>query len=147
MRKSFSCRDWLRLLGLPWPPKVSALSTGPGTGSEKVPPEWHSDFPLGFGHQSLTRLLPRFREVALRLRPSLVGAGFHPAESIPDAMARDRLEHRVDQVPPLARRRLPQRLLERRHRLQCPLEAQVPWLLVMGLGRLGHHASDQVVSE
>src|SRR5512135_2720861 len=92
-------------------------------------------------------LLPRFREVALRLRPSLVGAGFHPAESIPDAMARDRLEHRVDQVPPLARRRLSQRPLERRHRLQCPLEAQVPWLLVMGLGRLGHHASDQVVSE
>ena len=36
-RKSFSCRDLLRLLGLPWPPQVSALSTGPGTGSEKVP--------------------------------------------------------------------------------------------------------------
>ena len=41
-RKSFSCRGLLRLLGLPWPPKVSALSTGPGTGSEKVPWGWLS---------------------------------------------------------------------------------------------------------
>src|SRR5512132_3905715 len=64
-------------------------------GAGRVYRSFTSDFPLGFGHQSLTRLLPRFREVALRLRPSLVGAGFHPAESIPDAMARDRLEHRV----------------------------------------------------
>jgi hypothetical protein len=36
-RKSFSGRDLLRLLGLTRPPKVSALSTHPGIGSEKVP--------------------------------------------------------------------------------------------------------------
>ena len=36
-RNSFFCRGLLRLLGLPWPPKVSVLSTDPGTGSEKVP--------------------------------------------------------------------------------------------------------------
>ncbi|SIO67787.1 hypothetical protein SAMN05444166_8447 [Singulisphaera sp. GP187] len=36
-RKSFSGRALLRLLELPLPPKVSALSTSPGIGGEKIP--------------------------------------------------------------------------------------------------------------
>jgi hypothetical protein len=36
-RKFFSCKDLLRILGPPWPPKVSALSMSPDTGREKVP--------------------------------------------------------------------------------------------------------------
>ena len=65
-RKSLSGRDLLRLLGLTWPPKVSALSTNPGTGSEKVPDTSISTLAIGrhfqrpehFGAEISARLCP-----------------------------------------------------------------------------------------
>ena len=62
-------------------------------------------FPLHRCHQSFARLGSRFHQITLLLWPTLVGAGFDPAESVSDLVAGDRLQHLSDQRHSIDRRR------------------------------------------
>src|SRR5208337_3004831 len=101
--------------------------------------------PLSRLQQAFARLLARFHKKSLCFRSSFVGARFDAAGAVAYSVVCNRPEHRCYQVFPVRWRLPSQRLLECRHRLKCPLEAYQSRLFVMRLGRLGCHASYQVI--
>ena len=62
-------------------------------------------FPLSRLNQGFTCFTSGYHQESLRFRPPLVGAGFHSAESVPDLVAGDRLEHLSHQRNSIDRRR------------------------------------------
>jgi all-trans-retinol 13,14-reductase len=103
--------------------------------------------PLSRLQQAFARLLARFHKKSLCFRSSFVGARFDAAGAVAYSVVCNRPEHCCYQVFPVRWRRPSQRLLECRHRLKCPLEADQSRLFVMRLGCLGCHASNQVISQ
>src|SRR5208283_4888030 len=101
--------------------------------------------PLSCLQQAFARLLARFHKKSLCFRSSFVGARFDAAGAVAYSVVCNRPEHRCYQVFPVRWRRPSQRLLECRHRLKSPLEADQSRLFAMRLGRLGCHASYQVI--
>src|SRR5271166_1240061 len=101
--------------------------------------------PLSCLQQAFARLLARFHKKFLTFRSSFVGAWFDAAGAVAYSVVCNRPEHRCYQALPVRWQRPSQRLLECRHRLKSPLEADQSRLFVMRLGRLGCHASYQVI--
>src|SRR5271165_10310 len=101
--------------------------------------------PLSCLQQAFARLLARFHKKFLTFRSSFVGAWFDAAGAVAYSVVCNRPEHRCYQALPDRWQRPSQRLLECRHRLKSPLEADQSRLFVMRLGRLGCHASYQVI--
>src|SRR5271157_2049948 len=102
--------------------------------------------PLSRLQQAFARLLARFHKKSLCFRSSFVGARFDAAGAVAYSVVCNCPEHLCYQALPIRWQRPSQRLLECRHRLKSPLEAYQSRLFVMRLGRLGCHASYQVIS-
>src|SRR5271166_6278281 len=79
--------------------------------------------PLSCLQQAFARLLARFHKKFLTFRSSFVGAWFDAAGAVAYSVVCNRPEHRCYQALPVRWQRPSQRLLECRHRLKSPLEA------------------------
>ena len=96
--------------------------------------------------QAFARLSSWFHKKSLGFRSAFISSRFYATGAVAYGMLCNGLEHLCYQVFPVRWRRPSQRVLECRHRLKSPLEAYESRQFVMRLGRLGCHASDQVVS-
>ena len=94
---------------------------------------------------SAWRLTSGFHKKSLGFRSAPL-VRFDAAGAVAYSVVCNGPEHLCYQVFPVWWRRPSQRVLERRHRLKSPLEADQSRQFVIRLGRLGCHASYQVVS-
>src|SRR5271157_4830574 len=144
--------DWLDNTGstLDWTGEVAPIKALYQTGEInqrllRLKPRMALGNPLSCLQQAFARLLARFHKKFLTFRSSFVGAWFDAAGAVAYSVVCNRPEHRCYQALPVRWQRPSQRLLECRHRLKSPLEADQSRLFVMRLGRLGCHASYQVI--
>src|SRR5271166_154947 len=101
--------------------------------------------PLSCLQQAFARLTSGFHKKLLTFWSALVGARFDAAGAVAYSVLCNRPEHLCYQALPIRWRRPSQRILECRHRLKRPLEAYQSRLFVTRVGRLGCHASNQVI--
>ena len=129
-----------------WPDSVQPATIQPLHQPQKdTLPRMALGNPLSYLQQAFARLLARFHKKFLTFRSSFVGAWFDAAGAVAYSVVCNRPEHRCYQALPVRWRRPSQRLLECRHRLKSPLEADQSRLFVMRLGRLGCYTSHQVI--